>query len=172
MRVCRIFGRTALLVFVFVLTLLGLTGTASAHAQLLGTDPHTNQVLATAPERVTLTFGEPVEVADNAIEVFDDHLDRVDTATVSGIPSDVNKVQVGLRPNLRRGTYTVSWHASSADTHPVSGTFSFSIGAPSRVTGKVPILGRNDSAGFLLGIVRVLGYAGLFLGPGALLITL
>jgi copper transport protein len=172
MRIHRILGRTALLVFVFVLTLLGLGGTASAHAQLLGADPHTDQVLATSPQRVTLSFGEPVEVANNAIEVFDDHLDRVDNATVSRVRGDVNKVQVGLRANLHRGTYTVSWHVSSADTHPVSGTFRFSVGAPSRVTGKVPIPGRNDSAGFLLGIVRVLGYAGLILGPGALLVAL
>jgi copper transport protein len=172
MRIRRILGRSALLVIVFILTLIGLSGTASAHAQLEASDPHASDVLKNAPAWVTLTFGEPVEVADNAIEVFDDHLKRVDEATVSRVASDVNKVRVALRANLRIGTYTVSWHVSSADTHPVSGTFRFSVGAPSQVTGTVPVFGRNNSAGFLLGIVRVLGYAGLVLGPGALLITL
>lgn len=172
LRIHRVLGRAAVLVFVFVLTLLALTGTASAHAQLLGTDPHANDVLATAPLRVTLTFGEPVEVADNAIEVFDDHLTRVDNATVSRVATDVNKIWIGLRPDLHYGTYVVSWHVSSADTHPVSGRFRFSVGAPSQVTANAPTFGRNDSAGLMLGFVRVLGYAGLILAPGALLITL
>ncbi|MDQ2751069.1 MAG: copper resistance protein CopC [Actinomycetota bacterium] len=172
MRIRRVLARSALLAFVFVLTLIGLTGTASAHAQLQASDPHANDVLQNAPQWVTLTFGEPVEVADNAIEVFDDHLKRVDETTVSRVASDVNKVRVRLPAGLRVGTYTVSWHVSSADTHPVSGTFRFSVGAPSQVSGKVPVFGRNNSAGALLGIVRVLGYAGLILGPGALLVTL
>jgi copper transport protein len=172
MQIRRIASRSALLLIVFVLTLVGLSGTASAHAQLEASDPHVDDVLRSAPAWVTLTFGEPVEVADNAIEVFDDHLARVDEATVSRVASDVNKVRVRLRANLQSGTYTVSWHVSSADTHPASGAFRFSVGAPSRVVGKVPVFGRNNSAGFLLGIVRVLGYAGLILGPGALLVTL
>ncbi|MDT4972117.1 MAG: copper transport protein, partial [Pseudonocardiales bacterium] len=93
MRIRRILGRSALLGIVFVLTLIGLSGTASAHAQLEASDPHANDVLKNAPAWVTLTFGEPVEVADDAIEVFDDHLKRVDEATVSRVASDVNKVR-------------------------------------------------------------------------------
>jgi copper transport protein len=172
MRVHRTVRRIAVMAFVFLVTLIALTGTASAHAQLVGSDPHVNDVLATAPQRVTLTFGEPVEVASNAIEVFDDHLKRVDDGTVSRVPGDGNQIRVGLDAGLRDGTYTVSWHVSSADTHPASGAYRFSIGAPSKVTGSVPILGRNDSAGFLLGVLRVLGYLGLILAPGVLLVTL
>jgi copper transport protein len=151
---------------------IGHIGTASAHAQLEGSDPPANDVVASAPKAVTLSFGESVEVADDAIEVFDDHLQRVDDATVSRVAENRNRIQVGLRENLRTGTYTVSWRVSSSDTHPVSGTFRFSIGAPSQVTGKLPGIGRNDAAGFLLGIVRGLGYVGLFLAPGVLLVAL
>lgn len=172
MRAQRIISRAALLLFVFVLTLVGLTGTASAHAQLVGSDPHVNDVLKSAPQQVTLTFAESVEVARNAIQVFDDHLKRVDESDVSRVPGDTNRIQVGLRSGVHDGTYTVSWHVSSADTHPVSGAYRFSIGAPSRVTGTAPILGRNDSAGFLLGMLRVVGYVGLILAPGVLLVSL
>ena len=172
MRSHRMIRRSALAVVIFVVTMMRLTGTASAHAQLEGSDPHANEVVSTAPQRVTLTFGERVEVARDAIEVFDDHLKRVDLAEVSAVPGDGNQIRVALRPKLGDGTYTVSWHVSSSDTHPVSGTFRFSVGAPSQVTGKVAIPGRNDTAGLLLGIFRVLGYGGLILGPGALLITL
>lgn len=172
MRAQRIISRAALLLFVFVLTLVGLTGTASAHAQLVGSDPHVNDVLKSAPQQLTLTFAESVEVARNAIQVYDDRLKRVDEADVSRVSGDGNRIQVGLRSGLHDGTYTVSWHVSSADTHPVSGAYRFSIGAPSRVTGSAPILGRNDSAGFLLGTLRVAGYVGLILAPGVLLVSL
>lgn len=172
----RTFDRTArrlaLLVLVFVLALIAMTGTASAHAQLQGSDPPAGDVVATAPQQVTITLDESVEVAANAIQVFDDHLQRVDSARVTRVAGDGNRIQVGLRANLGNGTYTVSWHVSSADTHPVSGTFQFSVGAPSQVTGKVPGVGRNDSAAFLLGVMRGLGYAGLILAPGVLLVTL
>ena len=164
--------RSALLLLFFLLTLLSLTGTASAHAQFESSDPPAEDVVASVPHQVTLTFGEPVEAPVNAVEVFDDHLQRVDDATVSRVGQGGNRIAVGMRPNLGNGTYTVSWHVSSADTHPVSGTFRFSVGAPSQVSGKVPGTGRNDSAGFLLGVMRGLGYAGLILGPGVLLVTL
>jgi copper transport protein len=147
-----------------------MTGSpASAHAQLEGSDPVPGDVLSLAPSKVTLTFGEPIEFTANAIQVFDDHLRRVRTGPVSAVNQDSSKLRVALPSGLSRGTYTVSWHVSSDDTHPVSGSFRFSIGAPSTVTGVIPGAARNDVAGLLLGIARGAGYVGLALGPGLLL---
>ncbi|MCW2647300.1 MAG: hypothetical protein JWP07_3409, partial [Pseudonocardiales bacterium] len=168
----RLVRRLCLFVVLFGLGMSAFMASASAHAQLEGSDPAPNDVLSSAPQRVTLTFGESVEIADESIQVFNDHLKRVDVGTVASVDSRSNRIQVGLRPGLARGTYVVSWHVSSSDTHPVSGTFRFSIGAPSAVTGKVPGAGRNDTASFLLGIMRSLGYLGLIMGPGILLVTL
>jgi copper transport protein len=66
----------------------------------------------------------------------------------------------------------VSWQVSSSDTHPVSGSFRFSVGAPSTVTRRVPTAPHNDLAGLLLGGMRGAGYVGLALGPGLLLVVL
>jgi copper transport protein len=154
----------------FAILVLG-GGTASAHAQLEGSDPVAGDVLAVAPSQVTLTFGEPVEFAATAIRVFDDHLRGVSTGRVTALDRDGNRLRVALRSGLARGTYTVSWDVSSDDTHPVSGSFRFSIGAPSTVTGGVDLAARNDTAGLLLGITRGAGYAGLALGPGLLLVV-
>jgi Putative copper export protein len=85
------------------------------------------------------------------------------------VNQDSSRLRVALPSGLSRGTYTVSWHVSSDDTHPVSGSFRFSIGAPSTVTGVIPGAARNDVAGLLLGIARGAGYVGLALGPGLLL---
>jgi copper transport protein len=169
---CLTAARTGLVVLLSAIALTGLAGTASAHAQLEGSDPPSGEVLTSAPQQVTLTFGEPVEVSSGAVQVFDDHLRRVDNEQVSSVDGQRNRIRVTLHNGLGPGTYTVSWRVSSADTHPVSGTFPFSIGAPSQVTGTVPGAGRNDTAGVLLGVLRGVGYAGLVLAPGVLLVVL
>ena len=149
-----------------------MTGSpASAHAQLESSDPRPGEILTQAPSRVTLTFGERVEFTSNAIQVFDDHLRPVRNGPVVAVDQDGNQLRVALPSGLSRGSYTVSWDVSSGDTHPVSGSFAFSIGAPSTVTGVLPTGSRNDLAGFLLGIARGFGYLGLALGPGLLLVV-
>ncbi len=42
-----------------------------------------------------------------------------------------------LRDGLADGTYTVAWRVVSADSHPISGAFTFSIGKPSTTTAAV-----------------------------------
>ena len=37
------------------------------------------------------------------------------------------ELQIGLK-SLPPGTYTVSWHVVSVDTHPTEGTFTFEVG--------------------------------------------
>ena len=159
-----------------VVLLLTAPGVAIAHARLESADPAAGSVLSTAPAAVTLTFGEPVEVSDGAVLVYDDRYERVDTGHVTGLTtpsgSSDRRLRTGLRPGLRDGTYVVIWHASSADTHPVTGTFRFSIGAPSPVRGSAPDTGHNDAAGALMGPLRWLGYAGLVLAPGVLVMLL
>ena len=164
--------RVALATSLAGLLLIPTAGSASAHARLEASDPPAGAVLTTPPTAVTLTFNEPVEVNDGAIEVFDDRFNRVDSGHVTSTRPDRSQLQVGLPPGLARGTYTVSWHASSGDTHPVSGSFRFSVGEPSVVRGSVPGGGRNDLAGAMLGALRWTGYLGLVLGPGVLLVAL
>jgi copper transport protein len=165
----RPFVRVALAISVAGLLLMSTAGNAAAHSALEASDPPAGAVLATQPAVVTLTFNEAVEVDDGAIEVFDDRFNRVDAGHVTSIgPS---RIQVGLRSGLTQGTYTVSWHASSADTHAVSGSFRFSVGHQSVVRGTVPGGDTNDLAGAMLGALRWTGYLGLVLGPGVLLVA-
>lgn len=164
--------RVALATSLAGLLLIPTAGSAAAHARLEASDPAAGTVLTAQPPTVSLTFNEPVEVNDGAIEVFDDRFNRVDSGHVTAIGQGRTQLQIGLRPGLARGTYTVSWHASSGDTHPVSGSFRFSLGELSVVSGTVPGGGRNDVAGVMLGALRWMGYLGLVLGPGVLLVAL
>ena len=152
--------------------ILLMTGSpASAHAELEASNPRSGEILTEAPTAITLTFGEGVEFTANAIQVFDDHRRRVRTGPVGAVNKDGSQLRATLPSGLSRGSYTVSWSVSSDDTHPVSGSFGFSIGAPSAVTGPVPGQARNDAAGLMLGIARGAGYLGLALGPGLLLVV-
>lgn len=168
----RRFVRVALATSLAGLLLIPTAGSAAAHARLEASDPAAGTVLTAQPPTVSLTFNEPVEVNDGVIEVFDDRFNRVDSGHVTAIGQGRTRLQIGLRPGLARGTYTVSWHASSGDTHPVSGSFRFSLIEVSVVSGTVPGGGRNDVAGVMLGALRWMGYLGLVLGPGVLLVAL
>jgi len=161
----------ALAISVAGLLLMSTAGSAAAHSALEASDPPAGAVLAAQPAAVTLTFNEAVEVNDGAIEVFDDRFNRVDAGHVTSIGPGPSRIQIGLRPGLAQGTYTVSWHASSADTHAVSGSFRFSVGRVSVVRGTVPGGDTNDLAGAMLGALRWTGYLGLALGPGVLLVA-
>jgi copper transport protein len=117
-----------------------------------------------------------VEVSDGAVVVYDDRYQRVDAGHVTGLGAasggSDRRLRVGLRAGLHDGTYVVVWHASSADTHPVTGSFRFSIGAPTPVQGTAPDTGHNDAAGALMGPLRWLGYVGLVLTGGVLVVVL
>ena len=146
---------------------------ASAHAVLEHTSPANGAVLARQPSQVTLTFGEDVGVDSEDIQVFDDKLHRVDEGDGGHITGQGATVGVRLPPHLKDGTYTVTWRVISADSHPVSGGFTFSIGHPSKVTGRLAGLGGgHKSTGIALGTMRFLGYLALVAGPGGLIFLL
>ncbi|MFJ8852638.1 copper resistance CopC/CopD family protein [Streptomyces sp. NPDC102437] len=158
----------ALVGMVFAL-LLGGAGPASAHAALTGSDPKDGAVVATAPKEVTLTFSEQVAVDEDSIRILDPDGKRADTAAV---PRDLGggslaKYGVSLHAGLPDGTYTVAWQAVSADSHPVSGAFTFSVGAPSKTTVALPTNQAGGGlVGTLYGIARYAAYAGFILLAG------
>ncbi|MEW1627210.1 copper resistance protein CopC [Streptomyces sp. NPDC089173] len=158
----------ALLSLVFGLLLAG-AGPASAHAALTGSDPQDGAVVATAPEEVTLTFSEAIAVGDGSIRVLDPSSKRVDTGAEPKDLSDGSTVRYGveLHSGLPEGTYTVAWQAISADSHPISGAFTFSIGAPSETTVALPSeeVG-GGPVGVVYGIARYIAYAGFVLLVG------
>ncbi|KOU36037.1 copper resistance CopC/CopD family protein [Streptomyces sp. WM6378] len=141
---------------------------ASAHAALTGSDPKEGAVVATAPAQVTLTFSEGVALDANSIRVLDPTGKRSDTAELVNLCSgDIVKYGVRLRTGIPNGTYTVAWQAISADSHPVSGAFTFSIGAPSATAAVVPAQEVGGGlVGALYGIARYAAYGGFVLLVG------
>ncbi|MQS38094.1 copper resistance CopC/CopD family protein [Streptomyces katsurahamanus] len=149
--------------------LLASAGPAAAHAALTGSDPKDGAVVATAPTEVTLTFSEQIAMGKDSIRVLDPSGERADKSTVRDL-SQGGTVGYGvdLRPDLPDGTYTVAWQAVSADSHPISGAFTFSVGAPSE-TAVAQAGGQTGggAVGTLYGIARYLAYAGFTVLTGA-----
>ena len=113
---------------------------AEAHAALLKTDPPAGSVLATPPRQIRLEFSEPVQLRFGGVRVFDRKLGRVDRGEARLAAPAVVVVDVGP---LARGPYIVAWRVISADTHPVRGTFSFSVGEGTVASGA---RGQDDQA--------------------------
>ncbi|MEU3744857.1 MULTISPECIES: copper resistance protein CopC [Streptomyces] len=156
-------------------TLLAGAAPASAHAALTGSDPRDGAVVATAPKEVNLTFSEQVAMSADSIRVLDPAGRRADTGEIRDLCSGaIVRYGVGLRAGLPDGTYTVAWQTVSADSHPIAGAFTFSIGAPSATSVALPESNAGGGlVGALYGIARYLSYASfaVLVGGGAFVLV-
>ncbi|KDN78205.1 membrane protein [Streptomyces olindensis] len=154
-----------LLLLAAACALLAGAAPASAHAALTGSDPGQGAVVDQAPARITLTFSEQVALSDDSLRVLDPDGKRVD----NGKPSEVSGTTYAVRLNsgLSDGTYTVAYQVVSADSHPVAGAYTFSIGAPSKTSVAVSGQGTDDGVvGWLYGFGRYVSYAGFIVMAG------
>lgn len=154
-------------------TIVGV-GQVSAHSQLLSSDPQPGQVLDQAPQHVTLTFNESVEISLGAIRLFDGTGASIDVSAARHPDGDGKIVQVDL-PKLSNGSYVVDWRVVSADSHPVHAAYTFQIGPDSNLADG--LLGQIISsshtgrpAGIGLAVSRSLVTASIALVFGGLLI--
>jgi copper transport protein len=163
--------RSAYLLAALFLTAVGVLGpslAALAHATLESTSPPDGSIVARAPATVSATFDESVGVSPDSLRVYAPNGQRADNGdtTHGHLPQQIT---VGLLPGLGPGTYTVAWHVISADSHPVQGAFTFSVGAPSSsvVTPASLQPPASNLIGFMFAAVRWLAYSCFALLIGA-----
>ncbi|MBC2873806.1 MULTISPECIES: copper resistance CopC/CopD family protein [Streptomyces] len=149
-----------------LLCVLTAAGTASAHAALTATDPRQGSVVPEAPRQVRLTFSEGVLLGADSVRVLDPKGARVDDGRPAHVDGRSETAAVTLRAGIANGTYTVAWQAVSADSHPVAGAFTFSVGAPSATTVKAVVKGTDPVVGTLYDTARYAAYAGFALLVG------
>jgi copper transport protein len=140
-------------------------GPAAAHAELVATDPGEGARLQAAPAAVTLEFSEGVTLGAGYARVLGPGGERVDTGTASVAG---NVVTIPLRTGLPDGGYLVTYRVISADSHPISGAYSFVVGNGELVqTGSAGTQDRTDPAvAVALPTARWVGFAGLALAVG------
>ena len=97
-----------------------------AHAFLDHASPAVGSSVPAPPPLVTLWFTQELEPAFSSVTVTNEAGERVDLGNNQIAQGSPAELQIGLKP-LPPGTYLVSWHVVSVDTHPTEGTFTFEI---------------------------------------------
>jgi copper transport protein len=145
--------------------------TAEAHAILESTSPARGVTVKSQPKLIMFRFSEPVESSFGAVRVLDAKGRQVESGSVSR-PRGQSSVAIGLTPHLSEGSYTATFHVISADSHPVSGGFVFSIGKPGATPKTVAQLTAQDKVGRAtqigFGIARGISYAAIAFAIGSL----
>jgi copper transport protein len=102
---------------------------ASAHAELEQSTPASNATLTTAPTQIDLSFGEGVELKLSSIAVLDHAGKHVETGSLQHLNGNGKSLSIKLS-GIVSGQYTVNWHNVSVDSHPESGSFTFTVAIP------------------------------------------
>jgi copper transport protein len=167
-------GRRRLQGLVLLCTVLGLLllggGPASAHAALRSTDPADGSVVKSAPRSITLTFTESIALLDDSFRVLDPDNKRVEVGKAGHADGRADTARITLPKKLGTGTFTVAWRVVSADSHPVAGAFTFSVGKASPTMAALPDTATdNPATDGLYNIGRYLAYlaAALLIGAAA-----
>jgi copper transport protein len=154
-----------------VLSLLA-PAVAGAHATIVRTTPADGAVLRTQPAEVTLRWSEAIDLGPGSVRLLDATGELLKTEKAHHQGGDRTTAAMALPKGLARGTYVVAWRVTSADSHPVSGAFSFSVGARSSlVTAGEP--GSSGGAVKLAdGIFRAVAFIGFALTVGGAFVLL
>ena len=120
--------RAYLSFFMSSFLLVTSVSTASAHTILLSSSPKAGSVVASMPSTISLTFNEglltiagksvnTLSIKDSAGHRLDQGLATVNEASLS----------VKSRKSSQTGKFTVQYRVISADGHPVTGSFVFTV---------------------------------------------
>jgi copper transport protein len=110
--------RIALIAFVALL----FPAAASAHATLRSTTPRFGTELESGPGTIRLHFDQEVRIVPGSVEVLGTNGKNFAGAVHTSRTDIIAAVRA-----LPRGQYTVRWHAISADSHVVSGVWTFGV---------------------------------------------
>ncbi|QMV43454.1 copper resistance CopC/CopD family protein [Cohnella cholangitidis] len=164
--------RITLLVALGLFPTLIMSGQAEAHAVLERTSPEANARMDVGPQEVEISFNERLDSGGSKLLVLNESSRDVAKGKVESI-NEGKGIRIAL-PKLSEGHYTVSYSVISADGHPISGAYVFTIGNPDPLPDASQLdphqqIGHShnhgsaglDQQSFLLYSARILYYAGL-----------
>jgi methionine-rich copper-binding protein CopC len=118
----RILSRWSLAVILCV----AMQSQAWAHAFLDHAEPKVGSTITRPPTQIKLWFTQELEPVFSSVEVADAQGNEVDKKDMRLDDKDKTLMIVSV-PSLPDGTYTVTWHAVSVDTHRTQGHFQFTV---------------------------------------------
>lgn len=119
----------------FVLALMCyIVPVASAHAELVSSDPAAGSTVSTAPKQMKLVFSEALKES-STVDVLDASGKPVDASGKLDLNDLDHKTYIVTLPTLSSGTYTVKWTSvSDDDGDSESGTFNFTVAGAAQPT--------------------------------------
>ena len=122
-----------LLLPVAAATALFAAAPALAHPKLVSASPAANATVA-RPTRLQLTYSEKLIPAMSGIDLtmtampgMKAHAAMKVSGFKTSVAADGKTLIVALPRALPAGTYQVQWHAVAADTHRITGAYSFKV---------------------------------------------
>lgn len=169
---------------------LTLASPASAHDDIISSDPVADSTIETLPGEVTLTFSAEILDAVGTVALEVRTPDDVNIAKGSPQIHGTEVVQA-LSPSRATGQFTVLWKVVSSDGHPISGIYTFNVGSAQSMPAATstspeaaetvvaseptPTLDTSDTQQPVAGVTRNDGWAlrlTLILGGGGLFLAL
>jgi len=142
----RILLRSAALVLGTAAAMLLLAQPASAHADLVRSDPPDGSVLAYAPSVARLWFSEEISPKFSSARVVDSTGATVTGSRAQAGAGDPRQLTVEL-PSLGTGTYGLVWRVLAEDDgHTTGGVVVFTVGAAA-AAGTIPVAGSAGLTG-------------------------
>jgi copper transport protein len=152
-------------------------GRVDAHATLRSSEPPANSFLRVPPDRLVLTFTEPLARTSSAVRILNAAGLPVETGAVTF--SNDNLTMITALERLSPGIYNVLWeNVSTIDGHGLRGSFPFTIlnadGSVPDVVNTVGHIGGSEDPVPLAdaAAVRALSLLGLLLAAGGALVLL
>jgi copper transport protein len=139
---------------------------AFAHAELVSTTPENGAHLDAAPDEIVLTFSEPVGIVEGGTSL---HAGDVEPQVLTPRAEGATII-VPLGEKLDDGAFTVQWRVISADSHPISGTVSFTVGDTTEAVGSINEDRLPGWVDALRTIATAVKYIGLLTAVGAVVV--
>ncbi|MHA7154536.1 copper resistance CopC family protein [Arthrobacter sp. TMN-50] len=131
--VLRVTALLAAMLMVALMATLGSAPSASAHDELVGSNPESGASVEALPAAVELTLSSVPSGIGSEVEILDadgENWAQGDVSIVDRIASQP------VKAGAPAGEYTVNWRVVSSDSHPIEGTFAFTAAAAS--AGQTP----------------------------------
>src|SRR6516165_1650557 len=120
---------------------------ASAHADLVRSDPPSGSMLAHAPSVARLWFSEEISPEFSSAHLVDRTGAAISGSRAQAGGGDPRQLAVEL-PSLRKGTYGLVWRVLAEDDgHATSGVVVFTVGGAAAATGTIPVAASTGVAG-------------------------
>ena len=135
----------AIVAVLFVVAALVFAPPASAHDELIGSDPAADSSIDALPGKLTLTFSAAIATDAGASEVQVTDAEGRVLAEVAPVAQD-NTLTQPLSGEAS-GAVTVLWKVVSSDGHPISGEFTFTVtAAPTPTETAEPTVAPSETA--------------------------